>query len=764
MSEAKRQLEVSFSLFFQEECSGRTWRFDVKRFQRCLGVVIAALMTISILGIVPGLLPKASASSSPSGAQWTQYTFPQYTQIDFNAVYALDDTHVYAVGHDYVANKGVVYFFDGTKWSEMESVFFSSSAVKCVYAADANNVWVTNNNRICHYNGSYWSVQATMPNDHFFDDISGTGKTNIWAAGDSGLAHFNGSSWIDDSMVPVGSWRGVDAYSPNCVWATGQAGTYRYNGSTWTEILNTGSTFGGWRICGFGSNTAFIGINWLYRYSSDKWTTWTGDNGFEAIDGIDANHVWATDGGYIEFINGSSCQVDLVNKSHSFTDVFVKDAQHIWAVGAGNLLYKGTIPPKPTSWYLAEGTSDWGFETYVTIENPNASACTAQVSYMTKSGLKTRPDITLPAQSQTVINPRNDLGSTDFSTKVTCKEGRPIYVDRRMMWTGGSGAQVGQEGHSSVGVTAPDRTWYLAEGSSKWGFECWLLIQNPNASAASCQVTYMIDGAAPKTVTKTVPANSRQSYNIADDIGQADASIKVVGSLPVIPERAMYRYNRREGHDSIGTTSPAKTYYLAEGTTNWGFTTYVLVQNPNAQANNVIVTYMAMDGTTDDALISMEPNSRKTICVNDSFPGKDFSTQVTGRLPIIAERAMYWNNGTGEACHDSIGMPSGHTAFYLPDGETTNAHETWTLVQNPNAKDVNISITYMTSDGKGNKTLTDVVKAKSRKSYSLADVFPQGRASILVKCNTAGQKIMVERAMYWNNRGAGTDTIGGYSD
>src|SRR5450756_1514272 len=25
-------------------------------------------------------------------------------------------------------------------------------------------------------------------------------------------------------------------------------------------------------------------------------------------------------------------------------------------------------------------------------------------------------------------------------------------------------------------------------------------------------------------------------------------------------------------------------------------------------------------------------------------------------------------------------------------------------------------------------------------------------------------KIMVERAMYWNNRGAGTDTIGGYSD
>ena len=35
---------------------------------------------------------------------------------------------------------------------------------------------------------------------------------------------------------------------------------------------------------------------------------------------------------------------------------------------------------------------------------------------------------------------------------------------------------------------------------------------------------------------------------------------------------------------------------------------------------------------------------------------------------------------------------------------------------------------------------------------------------IRVKSKTAGKSIMVERAMYWNNRGAGTDTIGGYSD
>ena len=39
-----------------------------------------------------------------------------------------------------------------------------------------------------------------------------------------------------------------------------------------------------------------------------------------------------------------------------------------------------------------------------------------------------------------------------------------------------------------------------------------------------------------------------------------------------------------------------------------------------------------------------------------------------------------------------------------------------------------------------------------------------GGASIMVTSMTLGKKIMVERAMYWNNRGAGTDTVGGFGD
>lgn len=434
----------------------------------------------------------------------------------------------------------------------------------------------------------------------------------------------------------------------------------------------------------------------------------------------------------------------------------------------GNKVGRVAIP-YPT-WYLAEGTTAWGFSTSISIENTNASAVNARVTYMPTGAQAKTETIALPPDSQTTLSNDHLLGvlggPVDFSTKVECTDtSRAIAVDRTMTWTG-TGAPA-PEAHASVGVTAPATTWYLPEGSSAWGFETWLLIQNPGYTTASAQVTYMIEGETPVTADHTIPARSRATFNMADDIGAKDASIKVVSNKPVIPERAMYKNERREGHDSIGTTTTARDYYLAEGTTAWGFTSYLLIQNPNATATGITVTYMTPSGAKPQAPFTMQANSRKTIRVNDvaGMGNTDFSTTVQGSKSIIAERAMYWNNGTGEACHDSIGMPFSHAAFYLPDGEAGGSVETWTLVQNPNSSPVSVDITYLPSGGTGKVTRHENVPARSRKTFNLAEHSGlQGRASIAVACTTAGKKIMVERAMYWNSRGAGTDTIGGFSD
>ncbi len=479
-------------------------------------------------------------------------------------------------------------------------------------------------------------------------------------------------------------------------------------------------------------------------------------------------------------INATQAKANITIASDAATgarDVNVKsDADTPTPLVGGFTVTQAPNPPNPpnppeppvnrTAWYLAEGSTKWGFNDYVTIENPNDTGINCDITYMPTGAANVTDTAYMAPMSQCTINPATKLGQADFSTKVECREGLPIAVDRTMSWIG-QGAR-SQEGHCSVGVTAPGRTWYLPEGSTKWGFECWLLIQNPNDTPADCQVTYMLEGESAKTVTHQVPARARATFDMSADIGAKDASIRVVANVPVIPERAMYRNNRREGHDSIGTTKPARDYYLAEGSTGYSssFLNYVLIQNPQDTPTDVQVFYQTGTGQVPGPSFQMPANSRKTVRVNDQLPpNTDVSTKVTGSQPIIAERAMYWKGGpdASEACHDSIGMDAPHATFYLPDGDTSNGHETWTLVQNPNGSEVTVRIRYLGPSG----VLTDwtqSIPANSRKSFNMADKGISGRAGVLVSSTDASKKIMVERSMYWNARGAGTDTIGGYSD
>jgi hypothetical protein len=428
-------------------------------------------------------------------------------------------------------------------------------------------------------------------------------------------------------------------------------------------------------------------------------------------------------------------------------------------------------PEQPSAWYLAEGTNAWGFNTYITIENPNTSAVSAKLTYMDPNppaagkGILTSRTITLPALSQTTVSSASDIGTVDFSTKVECIQGKPIAVDRTMFWTGKGAPTPGY--HSSIGTTTPSKTWYLPEGSSNWGFETWTLVQNPNDKEANITLTYMTETAGAKTISKKIPANSRASYSMASDVGAHDASIKVQSDQPVVAERSMYNNSRREGSCSIGATAPANDYYLAEGAVGYdvGFTTYVLVQNPNNATADVTLAYQTGTGTVPGPTFAMGPNSRKTVKLNDQLPpATDVSTVVHGTKPIIAERAMYWDNGTGQAFHASIGLSSPHMSFMLPDGQSSKGFETWTLVQNSNPGAVTVRITYLPQGGGKSITFTDEIPKNSRRSFNMADKLPSGRASILVQSLDGARPIMVERAMYVNSRGAGTDTIGGYGD
>ena len=414
-----------------------------------------------------------------------------------------------------------------------------------------------------------------------------------------------------------------------------------------------------------------------------------------------------------------------------------------------DVIFTITAGPAQT-WYLAEGSTLHGFDTYVLMANPNASAATVNVVYNTNLGRIPRPvPITVPANSRVTLHVSNDVPNVEVSTILQASV--PIVAERAVYWNDRI------EGTDSIGVTAASRTWYLAEGSTAHGFETWVLIQNPGTAEANVTVTYMTSNGIVKKPTFPVAAGQRYTIDVGRDVGFCDVSTKVESDQDIVCERSMYWDARRGGHDSIGVTSPSRTWYLAEGSTAWGFETYLLIQNPSeTKPASVNVTYMTRFGPAYEPAFIMGPGSRKTIRVNDSIKDEDTSIKVESDNEVIAERAMYWDNGTGKAGHDTVGVPAPATSVNLGEGSTAWGFETFLCIQNPGSQDASVSVTYMTPNGPVN-TPNRVVGANSRLTVDVNNECPDVDASIKVQSATP---IMAERAMYWQNRGGGHVSIG----
>ena len=208
-----------------------------------------------------------------------------------------------------------------------------------------------------------------------------------------------------------------------------------------------------------------------------------------------------------------------------------------------------------TIWYLAEGYTGGGFETYILIQNPTTQAATVNLTYMLQGGGTIEKTVNVPANSRYTVA-AHDSGQVGpdqaFSTKLVSNVS--INVERAMYWSRGNGL-IG--GHDSPAVSTPALTWNLAEGYTGGGFETYILIQNPGSSAATVNVTYMLQGGGTINKVIEVPANSRYTIitNDSQQVGLDQTfSTHLSSDQPIIVERAMY-FNGG-GHNTTGVAAP----------------------------------------------------------------------------------------------------------------------------------------------------------------------------------------------------------------
>jgi autotransporter-associated beta strand protein len=215
----------------------------------------------------------------------------------------------------------------------------------------------------------------------------------------------------------------------------------------------------------------------------------------------------------------------------------------VWCGGTESA---GVTAPS-THWFLAEGATGGFFNTYVLLSNADSAPASVSVQYLLPDGEAISVQKSLPAHTRLTTNIGVDeadtrLHNTAVSTVVTAD--RPIIAERSMYWPGAI-APFG-EGHNSFGVVDAGVKWGLAEGrtGTPLNYHTYILLANPQTTAATVTVTFLRENGAPLVKTYTVAATSRFNIDSATIPELHDeyfgAVIEVTNNVPIIVERSLY--------------------------------------------------------------------------------------------------------------------------------------------------------------------------------------------------------------------------------
>ena len=390
------------------------------------------------------------------------------------------------------------------------------------------------------------------------------------------------------------------------------------------------------------------------------------------------------------------------------------------------------------------------FDTYVLLMNPGSGYASAKLTYMMPAGVQCSVDTDLAPHSRKTVKIDDTLVNQEVSTRVEATRGS--VVAERAMYFVYRGKYPG--GHDSAGVTGPATQWYLPEGCTAYGFDTFILVQNPGLQAAHATLTYM----TPKGTTRQQAINVApcSRYTVAVDsvpgMEASEFSTLVSSDAPVVVERSMYfDYNGiKEGHNSPGATRLSRDWYFAEGYTTGSFDSYILIMNPSRFAVPVTVTLTDPAGKRSDIRLGMPPHSRRTLAVDKlrGWERGEFSARVhSDGAQVAAERAMYFDYNGIAGGHDAMGSPEPGRVWYLAEGYTAQDFDTYALISNPGDVKARVSVRYML---RGGKFIDRDYTVLPRRRFTIALDKVKGLAAEEVSTRlSSSEPIVVERAIYF---------------
>ncbi|MDO8690818.1 MAG: SdrD B-like domain-containing protein, partial [Dehalococcoidia bacterium] len=286
-------------------------------------------------------------------------------------------------------------------------------------------------------------------------------------------------------------------------------------------------------------------------------------------------------------------------------------------------------------WYMAEGFTGPGRDTWLLLMNPNKAPAKVSVTLVTEDGTKVlRTYDLLPTSRLSIYANYLVLGA--FAGKI--ESDLPIVVERSMYLND-------MGGQSANATIRPARNWYIPEANTVGESSTWLLMLNPNSTPAIATAIFLEDSG--KVVTSTIALEpwTRKTILANSLLPNAAFSVQVRADQEIVVEESIYPVRDLPGYSSPASPSTSSSWYVAEGNTAGPFQEYILVMNPNAEPANVKVNFALDESSNAVQEYPLPSGSRVRINVNEAFPDQNVSAVIEANKPVVAERLMLFRKG-----------------------------------------------------------------------------------------------------------------------
>jgi len=261
-----------------------------------------------------------------------------------------------------------------------------------------------------------------------------------------------------------------------------------------------------------------------------------------------------------------------------------------------------------TTHFFAEGYTGPGFAEWLCLYAPTGGP--VHIEYLFEDAASQLQELTMAAGSRRTVSV-NEIVGTGRNVSIRVVSDRPILAERPMYFNYRGTCRGGSV---TAGSDQPARELFLAEGTTRPGFEEWLCLANPSGSTAKVQADYLTSLGDQPSRTYELAPGSRYTVFVNSEIGRGrDVSIYLRSDVGIVAERSVYfpdvHFEVANAMDSLwwlsGVLGPRvegsaedalAAQWMADLLASWGFSVTVqAVPLPDGSNTHNVIASMPPD-------------------------------------------------------------------------------------------------------------------------------------------------------------------------